>query len=192
MPGDQLHVANCLAQFVAGSQWDAMPPEMPREGVRALLNLVCCEGRCGFAAVTGGSADLARIADGELRARYAPVPDAIDRVVVRGHPLMRRAHRPAECRDRAPPHREPAVHVGCAAVVVEAHDLALTEPREPRPTSGPRRRLRAVAAVPWPGTVGRAMPLLWLKTTLDMVKLTVKVEQEKQHCEDEYRADNIN
>src|SRR5215472_14219569 len=82
------------------------------------------EGRYGFAAVTSDSADLARIADGigqhwevlnnaykpypcgvvlfpvidaclELRARLAPETEAIDRVVVRGHPLMReRTDRP--------------------------------------------------------------------------------------------------
>ena len=82
------------------------------------------EGRYGFAAVTSDSADLARIADGigqrwevlnnaykpypcgvvlfpvidaclELRARLAPGTEAIERVVVRGHPLMReRTDRP--------------------------------------------------------------------------------------------------
>ena len=82
------------------------------------------EGRYGFAAVTSDLAHLARITDGigerwevldnaykpypcgvvlfpvidaclELRARHAPAPEAIDRVVVRGHPLMReRTDRP--------------------------------------------------------------------------------------------------
>jgi 2-methylcitrate dehydratase PrpD len=82
------------------------------------------EGLYGFAAVTSDSADLARLTDGigerwevldnaykpypcgvvlfpvidaclELRARHAPAPEAIDRVVVRGHPLMReRTDRP--------------------------------------------------------------------------------------------------
>jgi len=82
------------------------------------------EGRYGFAAVTSDSADLARITDGigrrwevlnnaykpypcgvvlfpvidaclELRARLAPKMETIDRVVVRGHPLMReRTDRP--------------------------------------------------------------------------------------------------
>ena len=82
------------------------------------------EGRYGFASVTSNSADLARMTDGlgeswevlanaykpypcgvvlfpvidaclELRARHTPAPDAIDRVVVRGHPLMReRTDRP--------------------------------------------------------------------------------------------------
>jgi 2-methylcitrate dehydratase PrpD len=82
------------------------------------------EGRYGFAAVTSDSADLARVTTGigdrwevldnaykpypcgvvlfpvidaclELRTRHAPTPEAIDRVVVRGHPLMReRTDRP--------------------------------------------------------------------------------------------------
>ena len=82
------------------------------------------EGLYGFAAVTSDLADLARLTDGigerwevldnaykpypcgvvlfpvidaclELRARHAPAPEAIDRVVVRGHPLMReRTDRP--------------------------------------------------------------------------------------------------
>jgi 2-methylcitrate dehydratase PrpD len=82
------------------------------------------EGRFGFAAVTSDSADLARIVDGigerwevlnnaykpypcgvvlfpvidaclELRAHHTPVSEAIDRVVVSGHPLMReRTDRP--------------------------------------------------------------------------------------------------
>ena len=82
------------------------------------------EGRYGFAAVASNSADLARMTDGlgerweilanaykpypcgvvlfpvidaclELRARHNPAPDKIERVVVRGHPLMReRTDRP--------------------------------------------------------------------------------------------------
>jgi 2-methylcitrate dehydratase PrpD len=82
------------------------------------------EGRYGFAAVASDSADLARITDRlgesweilanaykpypcgvvlfpvidaclELRARHAPLPEAIARVVVRGHPLVReRTDRP--------------------------------------------------------------------------------------------------
>ena len=82
------------------------------------------EGRYGFAAVTSDSADLARMSDGigerwemldnaykpypcgvvlfpvvdaclELRARHAPAPEAIDRIAVCGHPLMReRTDRP--------------------------------------------------------------------------------------------------
>ncbi len=82
------------------------------------------EGRYGFASVASDSADLARMTDGlggrwevlanaykpypcgvvlfpvidaclDLRARHAPAPEAIERVVVRGHPLMReRTDRP--------------------------------------------------------------------------------------------------
>ena len=82
------------------------------------------EGRYGFAAVTSDSADLVRMADGigerwevlanaykpypcgvvlfpvidaclELRARHGRAPEAIERVIVRGHPLMReRTDRP--------------------------------------------------------------------------------------------------
>ena len=42
MTGDQSHVTNRLAQFVAGSRWDAIPPEVRGEGVRGLLNFVGC------------------------------------------------------------------------------------------------------------------------------------------------------
>ena len=42
MSGDQSHLTNCLAQFVSGSRWDAIPPEVRREGVRGLLNFVGC------------------------------------------------------------------------------------------------------------------------------------------------------
>ncbi len=42
MTGDQSHVTDTLAQFVAGSQWDDIPPEVRREGVRGLLNFVGC------------------------------------------------------------------------------------------------------------------------------------------------------
>ena len=38
MSGEQSHLTNCLAQFIAGSQWEAIPPEVRREGVRGLLN----------------------------------------------------------------------------------------------------------------------------------------------------------
>jgi hypothetical protein len=31
MTADQLHVTKSLAQFVAGSQWDAVPPEVRHE-----------------------------------------------------------------------------------------------------------------------------------------------------------------
>lgn len=42
MTGDQSHATKSLAQFVAGSQWDAIPPEVRCEGVRGLLNFVGC------------------------------------------------------------------------------------------------------------------------------------------------------
>jgi hypothetical protein len=42
MTGDRSHVTNQLAQFVAGSQWEAIPPEVRCEGVRGLLNFVGC------------------------------------------------------------------------------------------------------------------------------------------------------
>src|SRR5690349_17036051 len=42
LPGNQSHVTNRLAQFVAGSQWETIPSEVRREGVRGLLNFVGC------------------------------------------------------------------------------------------------------------------------------------------------------
>jgi 2-methylcitrate dehydratase PrpD len=42
MTRDQSRVTNCPAQFVAGSQWDAIPREVRCEGVRALPNFVGC------------------------------------------------------------------------------------------------------------------------------------------------------
>ena len=42
MSGDQSHVTNQLAQFVAGSQWETIPSEVRHEGVRGLLNFVGC------------------------------------------------------------------------------------------------------------------------------------------------------
>jgi 2-methylcitrate dehydratase PrpD len=42
MFGGQSHVTKTLAQFVAGSRWDAIPPEVRQEGVRGLLNFVGC------------------------------------------------------------------------------------------------------------------------------------------------------
>ena len=42
MTADQSHVTKSLAQFVAGSQWDAISPEVRCEGVRGLLNFVGC------------------------------------------------------------------------------------------------------------------------------------------------------
>src|SRR5271169_2333561 len=42
MFGGQSHVTKTLAQFVTGSRWDAIPPEVRCEGVRGLLNFVGC------------------------------------------------------------------------------------------------------------------------------------------------------
>ena len=42
MPSDQMQVTNRLAQFVAGSQWETIPAQVRREGVRGLLNFVGC------------------------------------------------------------------------------------------------------------------------------------------------------
>jgi 2-methylcitrate dehydratase PrpD len=42
LPGDQSHATNGLAQFVAGSQWETIPSEVRRAGVRGLLNFVGC------------------------------------------------------------------------------------------------------------------------------------------------------
>ena len=42
MTGDQLHLTNRLSQFIAGSQWEAIPTEVRREGARAVLNFVGC------------------------------------------------------------------------------------------------------------------------------------------------------
>ena len=39
---DGIEVTNQLSQFVAGSQWEAIPPEVRREGARALLNFFGC------------------------------------------------------------------------------------------------------------------------------------------------------
>ncbi len=42
MTGGQPHVTDRLAQFVAGSEWEDIPPEVRREGVRGLLNFIGC------------------------------------------------------------------------------------------------------------------------------------------------------
>ena len=42
MRSDQSHVTDRLAQFVAASRWEDIPPEVRREGVRGLLNFVGC------------------------------------------------------------------------------------------------------------------------------------------------------
>jgi hypothetical protein len=39
MTGNQSYVTYRFAQFIAGSQWKAIPPEV-RKGVRGLLNFV--------------------------------------------------------------------------------------------------------------------------------------------------------
>jgi hypothetical protein len=40
MNRDQSHVTHRLAQFIAASQWEAIPPEVRSEGVCGLLNFV--------------------------------------------------------------------------------------------------------------------------------------------------------
>src|SRR6185312_4253307 len=42
MTGGQSHVTRALAQFVAGSEWGTIPPEVRREGMRGLLNFAGC------------------------------------------------------------------------------------------------------------------------------------------------------
>jgi 2-methylcitrate dehydratase PrpD len=42
MPEDHSHVTDRLAQFVAASRWEDIPPDVRREGVRGLLNFVGC------------------------------------------------------------------------------------------------------------------------------------------------------
>ena len=42
MNGEQSHVTNRLAPFVAGAQWEVIPPEVRCAGVRGLLNFVGC------------------------------------------------------------------------------------------------------------------------------------------------------
>ena len=42
MSENQTRVTDALAQFVASSRWDDIPPEVRREGVRGLLNFVGC------------------------------------------------------------------------------------------------------------------------------------------------------
>src|SRR3954452_723429 len=42
MPGDQTRVTDALAQFVAASRWEDIPPEVRHEGVRGLLNVIGC------------------------------------------------------------------------------------------------------------------------------------------------------
>src|SRR3954465_11840167 len=42
MTNEQSHVTDRLGQFVAASQWEDIPLEVRREGVRGLLNFVGC------------------------------------------------------------------------------------------------------------------------------------------------------
>src|SRR4051812_25756924 len=42
MISDQLHVTDRLAQFVTGSRWEDIPPEVRHEGARGLLNVIGC------------------------------------------------------------------------------------------------------------------------------------------------------
>jgi len=72
--GDQSHVTKSLAQFVAGSQWDAIPPEVRCEGVRGLLNFVGC--------ALGGARDEAMDIAVSVLAPFFGAPQAI--VIGRG------------------------------------------------------------------------------------------------------------
>jgi 2-methylcitrate dehydratase PrpD len=71
---DQLHVTKSLAQFVAGSEWDAVPSEVRREGVRGLLNFVGC--------ALGGARDEAMDIAIKVLAPFFGAPQAI--VIGRG------------------------------------------------------------------------------------------------------------
>jgi 2-methylcitrate dehydratase PrpD len=74
MTGDQSHVTKSLAQFVAGSQWDAIPPKVRCEGVRGLLNFVGC--------ALGGARDEAMDIAVTVLAPFFGAPQAI--VIGRG------------------------------------------------------------------------------------------------------------
>ena len=74
MTADQLHVTKSLAQFVAGSEWDAVPSEVRREGVRGLLNFVGC--------ALGGARDEAMDIAIKVLAPFFGAPQAI--VIGRG------------------------------------------------------------------------------------------------------------
>jgi 2-methylcitrate dehydratase PrpD len=74
MTGDQSHVTNSLAQFVAGSHWGAIPPEVRCEGVRGLLNFVGC--------ALGGARDEAMDIAVTVLAPFFGAPQAI--VIGRG------------------------------------------------------------------------------------------------------------
>jgi hypothetical protein len=81
--GDQSHVTKSLAQFVAGSQWDAIPPEVRCEGVRGLLNFVGC--------ALGGARDEAMDIAVTVLAPFFGAPQAI--VIGRGGSELRRSSR---------------------------------------------------------------------------------------------------
>jgi 2-methylcitrate dehydratase PrpD len=74
MTGDPSRVTNRLAQFVASSQWEAIPPDVRCEGVRGLLNFVGC-------ALGGARDDAMDIAVKVLTPFFGP-PQAI--VIGRG------------------------------------------------------------------------------------------------------------
>ena len=74
MTGDQSHATKSLAQFVAGSQWDAIPPEVRCEGVRGLLNFIGC--------ALGGARDEAMDIAVRVLAPFFGPPQAI--VIGRG------------------------------------------------------------------------------------------------------------
>src|SRR5215469_6747320 len=65
LPSDQSHATNRLAQFVAGSQWETIPSDVQREGVRGLLNFVGC-------ALGGAQDEAMRIAVKVLTPFFGP------------------------------------------------------------------------------------------------------------------------
>jgi 2-methylcitrate dehydratase PrpD len=69
MIGGQSQVTSTLAQFVAGSEWSAIPPEVRREGVRGLLNFVGC--------ALGGARDEAMDIAIKMLAPFFGPPQAI-------------------------------------------------------------------------------------------------------------------
>jgi len=72
--GDGLHVTKSLSQFVAGTQWDAVPSGVRREGVRGLLNFVGC--------ALGGARDEAMEIAIKVLAPFFGAPQAV--VIGRG------------------------------------------------------------------------------------------------------------
>ena len=69
MTDDQSHVTKSLAQFVAGSHWDAILPEVRCEGVRGLLNFIGC--------ALGGARDEAMDIAVTVLAPFFGAPQAI-------------------------------------------------------------------------------------------------------------------